>query len=120
MKNHCLVCGNELKGIADKKFCSDNCRVDYYNTQNRALNNYMRNVNNVLRKNRRILQRLNPNGKSKVHEDILREKGFKFNYITNIYLTKSGKTYFFFYDQGYLKIDQGWYALVQKEDYVRY
>jgi hypothetical protein len=78
----------------------------------------MRNVNNILRKNRRILHSLNPNGKSKVHQDVLREKGFKFNYFTNIYSTKSGKDYFFCYDQGMLEIDNGYYALVEKQDYV--
>ena len=78
----------------------------------------MRNVNNVLRKNRRILEKLNLNGKSKVHEDTLRENGYKFNYLTNLYTTKSGKTYHFCYGQGLLKIDKGWYALVKKEEYV--
>jgi hypothetical protein len=29
-----------------------------------------------------------------------------------------GKTYFFCYDQGYLPLDNDFYALVVKEDYV--
>ena len=118
MKNKCIECNEELKGRADKKFCSDYCRVEYNNRLNSDRNNYMRNVNNILRKNRRILQKLNPYGKSKAHRDLLREKGYKFNYFTNIYTTKSGKVYHFCYEQGMLEIDNGYFALVEKKEYV--
>ena len=78
----------------------------------------MRNVNNIIRKNRRILQKLNPRGKAKVHHKTLLDKGFKFNYMTSIYTTKAGKTYYFCYEQGMIEIDEGYYALVEKLDYV--
>ena len=78
----------------------------------------MRNVNNILRKNRRILEELNPNGKAKVHRDKLLERGFKFSYFTNLYRTKAGKTYHFCYDQGYLQLEDDFYALVIRQKYV--
>jgi hypothetical protein len=78
----------------------------------------MRNVNNVLRKNRRILSQLNPNGKSKVHRDKLLSLGYQFNYLTTIYRTKSGKEYHFCYEHGLLAIDNGYYALVVRQKYV--
>lgn len=78
----------------------------------------MRNVNNILRKNRRILEKYNPDGKSKVHKSKLRDAGFKFSYFTNMYQTKSGKTYYFCYEHGYLPIENGWYALVVRQEYV--
>lgn len=78
----------------------------------------MRNVNNILRKNRRILASLNPDGKARIGRDRLLNKGFKFSYFTNTYETKSGKTYFFCYEQGYLPIDFDYYALVIRQDYV--
>jgi hypothetical protein len=78
----------------------------------------MRNVNNILRKNRRILEKYNPDGKSKVSKSKLLEDGFKFRYFTNVYETKSGKTYYFCYEQGYLPIDNDWYALVVRQEYV--
>ena len=61
---------------------------------------------------------LNPKGKSKVSRDQLLIKGFNFNYYTNIYTTKSGTTYHFCYDQGYLKLENDWYAIVERQEYV--
>jgi hypothetical protein len=78
----------------------------------------MRNINNILRKNRRILAELNPDGKAKVHKDKLLDRGFKFSYFTNIYRTKQGKNYHFCYDQGYMDIDNGFLILVRRQSYV--
>ncbi|MEM9919394.1 MAG: hypothetical protein AAF990_14925 [Bacteroidota bacterium] len=118
MKKQCLECKETFQGRADKKFCSDQCRSAYNNRLNSNANNFMRNVNNILRKNRRILTKLNPHGKSKVHKDKLLELGFNFNYFTNIYQTKAGKTYRFCYEQGYLPLNDGFYALVLRQKYV--
>jgi uncharacterized Zn ribbon protein len=93
MKKRCLECTDEFIGRADKKFCCDGCRSSYNNKLNSDTTNFVRNINNILRKNRRILAELNPNGKSKTHKDKLLEKGFKFSYFTNIYKTKAGKIY---------------------------
>lgn len=74
----------------------------------------IRNVNNALRKNFRILKKLNPNDKSKTTRKTLLKEGFNFDLITSIYTTKKGTVYYFVYDQGYLPIDNGFYALVKK------
>jgi len=118
-KRHCLSCETEIFGRIDKKYCSDYCRNDQHNKNNRDVTSYMRNVNNILRKNRRILDRLNPNGKAKIKETTLMEEGFNFAYHTNVYKTQKGGTYFFCYDQGYIKYEDGWLALVIKQDYVK-
>jgi len=118
MKKKCLECGDEFTGRVDKKFCSDQCRTSFNNKLNSDANNYVRNINNILRKNRRILTELNPHGKSKVHKDKMLERGFKFSYFTNIYKTKAGKSYYFCYEQGYLPIDNDYYALVIRKGYV--
>src|SRR5688572_19823179 len=86
----CVECGITLKGRADKKFCSDQCRSTYNNKLNSDETSYMRNVNNILRKNRRILLDLNPEGKNRVSREKLRTKGFDFNYFTSTYTTKEG------------------------------
>ncbi|MBL7762218.1 MAG: DUF2116 family Zn-ribbon domain-containing protein, partial [Chitinophagaceae bacterium] len=56
----CLNCGKPLKGRSDKKFCDDSCRNNYNNQLKSIVNNQMRNINNVLGKNRRILESLLP------------------------------------------------------------
>ncbi len=114
----CLECDMKIVGRMDKKFCSDQCRNAFNNKLNSDGNNYIRNVNNILRKNRRILMELNPTGKSKANRTRLMEKGFDFNYFTNTYTTKAGAIYYFCYEYGYLLIDKQFYALVKKQEYV--
>lgn len=110
----CPECGEKIIGRSDKKYCSDGCRNAYNNSQNKDVNNTMRTINNRLRKNYRILQRLNPNDKIKTTKSKLDHEGFDFNYFTSIYTTKTGNVYFFVYDQGYLPLDGGYYALVKR------
>src|SRR5688572_15010095 len=114
MNKTCLDCGEIIKGRADKKFCSDQCRNNYNNQLNSDSNNYVRNVNNILRKNRRILAELNPEEKSKTHKDKLIQKGFDFNYYTNTYTTKKGTVYYFCYEHGYLPLENDFYFLVKR------
>ena len=113
-----MECKEKLFGRADKKFCSDQCRTAHHNRENADSNNFMRNINNILRKNRRILLALNPHGKSKATKTQLLDKGFKFSYYTNEYITKAGKVYKFCYEQGYLDLGKNKYALVIRKEYV--
>ena len=114
----CLECGSKIIGRADKKFCSDQCRVSYNNRLNSNETNFMRNVNNVLRKNRRILIDLNNTGKSRVSREKLHEKGFDFGLFTSTYTTKEGSVYHYCYEQGYLQVDKNWYLLVVKKETI--
>lgn len=112
----CLECGEKIVGREDKKFCSDSCRNSYNNKINKDQTNLMRNINNKLRKNYRILVELNPDGKSKTTRNKLMTKGFDFEYLTSIYKTKTGNTYYFIYDYGYMELDNEQYILVKKEN----
>ncbi|HHL52241.1 MAG TPA: DUF2116 family Zn-ribbon domain-containing protein [Flammeovirgaceae bacterium] len=114
----CLECGKAIFGRSDKKFCSDECRSAYNNARNRATTNMMRKVNATLKRNRDILLSFNPHGKANVHKDRLRDAGFNFNYHTNSYTTKAGKTYYFCYDQGYIIHENGYCSLVVKKEYI--
>ena len=95
--------------------CSDGCRNAYNNKINKDSTNYMRNINNKLRKNYRILLALNVDGKSKTTRAKLISKGFDFDYFTNILNTKTGNTYYFLYDQGYMQLENDYYMLVKKD-----
>lgn len=111
----CLECAEKIVGREDKKFCSDSCRNAYNNKINKDSNNYMRNINNKLRKNYRILSELNTEGKSKTTREKMINKGFDFDFFTNILQTKTGNTYYFLYDQGYRSLDNDYFMLVKKE-----
>ncbi|MCS6819456.1 MAG: hypothetical protein NZ522_05840 [Chitinophagales bacterium] len=112
----CLECGAKLVGRADKKFCSDACRITWNNRRNSDTTNYMAVVNNILRKNRRILLTLNPGGKTRISREKLLEHGFDFTYFTSQYKTREGAVYHFCYEQGYLELDNHHYLLVVKKD----
>jgi predicted nucleic acid-binding Zn ribbon protein len=115
MNKSCLECGEKIVGREDKKFCSDGCRNAYNNKINKDSTNYMRNINNKLRKNYRILSGLNVEGKSKTTKSKLVSKGFDFDFFTNILNTGTGNTYYFVYDQGYRLLENDFYMLVKKE-----
>ena len=112
----CLECGAKLVGRVDQKFCSDHCRNSYNNRLNRDSKNLLRNINNKLRKNYRILDGFPlKEGKTKTTKMRLLDKGFDFEYITNLYTTKKGSTYYFVYDLGYLPLDNDFYMIVKRE-----
>jgi predicted nucleic acid-binding Zn ribbon protein len=110
----CLECGEALKGRSDKKFCSDYCRNSYNNKVNRDSKNLIRNVNNRLRKNYKVLTELNASGKTKVIRHRLIQQNFDFNLFTSIYTTRSGSTYYYVYDQGYLELENDYFLLIRK------
>ena len=112
----CLDCGENLKGRSDKKFCSDQCRNNYNNRLNRNEINFIRNVQNILRRNRRVLNELNCGEQKKIHRDELIIRGFNFTFHTHTYTTKDGETYFFCFDQGYRVVDNDYYMIVRGDD----
>lgn len=118
-QENCLECESKLRGRIDKKFCNDNCRNAFNNKNKREAGFYERKVNAILRKNKRILEKLTPHEKSKTTKEELLFNGFNFYYFTNIYKTKQGKTYYFVYDYGYLELENEEYALVKKKEYVK-
>ncbi|WP_299124434.1 hypothetical protein [uncultured Tenacibaculum sp.] len=111
----CLECGEKVIGRVDKKFCTDYCRNAYNNKINKESKNLVRNTNNRLRKNYKILCGLNTSGKTKVSRRKLFDRGFDFKFITSIYITKTGNTYFYVYDQGYLELENEMYLLVRQD-----
>ncbi|MCA1762213.1 MAG: hypothetical protein ABR574_02505 [Cryomorphaceae bacterium] len=118
MEKLCKECGDKFSARADAKFCSDHCRSSYNNKANGYNDSYVRKVNSILRKNRKVLCALNPDGKTRVKTDDLKMKGFNFNFYTNTYKTKAGKEYRFCYDQGVLDTGDDWCTLVTKYDNI--
>ena len=114
----CLFCKKPVKGRSDKKFCDDYCRAAYNNELKSAANNYIRNVNNALGKNRRILAGLLPETEStaKANKDKLIEKGFQFKYHTHQYTAKNGNSYFYCYEYGYLPLENNWILIVKRNE----
>lgn len=114
MEKRCLECQEKITGRSDKKFCSDYCRNAYHNKKCSDSNKLMKRINNTLRKNRRILFELMEEGKVSISRSLLLEKGFNFRYHTNTIISEEGRTYYFCYEYGILKLNEHRIALVKK------
>lgn len=113
----CLYCDKPLKGRTDKKFCNDFCRNNYNNQLKSKTTNIVRNINNALGKNRRILELFIPENEDmgRVPKDKLIESGFQFKFMTHTYTNKKGNIYYFCYDMGYLPLENDWYLIVRRK-----
>lgn len=111
--NKCLQCNQTLFGRKDKKYCNDFCRNSYNNNLNRDKVEIIRNINNRLRKNNRILKSLLEEGTRTVDKHELSLRNFDFRYITNVDESKNG-TIFYVYDVGYQKLNEENYLLFQE------
>lgn len=114
----CLNCEKPVKGRTDKKFCDDYCRNNYNNQLKSNTINLVRNINNALGKNRRVLEDMFTTGEemAKTTKSKLLQKGFQFKYFTHTYTNKKGNVYFFCYDLGYLPLENDWYLLVKQKE----
>jgi hypothetical protein len=116
----CRACGNSLKGRVDKKFCDDYCRNNF-NNRLRSRSDYsalVRNINNALLKNRKLLESLLPADQetAKTTRAHLQLLGFHFKYFTHLYITKTGKVYHYCYDHGYIQLENDWVLVVRKRE----
>lgn len=114
----CLACSKPLKGRIDKKFCDDYCRSSFNNKHNNLANPVLRNINNSLKRNRRILEEFLHEGERtvKIDKNKLIEKGFNFKYITHMYKNKKGVLCYYCYDYGYVPLDNNFYFVIKQND----
>ncbi len=117
-EKECLLCGKVIRGRSDKKFCDDYCRATHNNELKCATNNFIRNVNSALGKNRRILESFLPENENmkKTSRDKLLQLGFQFKYLTHTYTNQKRTVYYFCYDFGYLPLDNDWFLIVKRNE----
>jgi hypothetical protein len=104
-----------IAGRTDKKFCDDSCRSSYHAKFSTAETALVKTINQTLKRNRKILHDLNPDGKAKVNRQELISKGFDFQYFTSIYKTEKNACYYFCYEMGYLLLEREFVLLVKKK-----
>lgn len=115
-KKLCLDCGEVIKGRSDKKFCNDICRNSYNNKINSDTTNYVRNVNNILRKNRRILEETLKGETTTIPKQKLIDKGYNLKFYTNHIITKNNHQYVYCYEFGYLFLDKEMVLIVKRKE----
>jgi uncharacterized C2H2 Zn-finger protein len=114
MRKKCPQCGALFVGRSDKKFCGDYCRNSFNNKVHPEIKKMIRNTNNRLKKNYKILVSLNVSGKTKIPKSKLTDRGFYPELVTSFYTTKAGNTYYYVYDQGYLWLENETVLLIRK------
>jgi hypothetical protein len=112
----CLECGDTFRGRSDKKFCGDQCRNVYNNRCTQESNSFMRGVNHILRKNRKILEELVPEEPIKVSKRRLYEKGFNFEFTTSMITSREGNIFYYCYEFGYQALENDIMQLVKRSD----
>ena len=114
-KKKCIVCSSDIFGRSDKRFCSDNCRAVFHQSENKSVSALVKKTNKVLLKNYKILSRFNPDGKKIINRDRLENAGYSFEFMTQIITTKKGNQYTFCYYQGFMQLEDGKLILVKRE-----
>ena len=110
----CLECYEQLRGRADQKFCSDQCRSAFNNRLYGESHNVINAVNRILRKNYVILSSLTAEGKTSTSKSELMKKGYRFEYFTCTSTTKSSRVYYFCYDHGYKENENNKVTLMRR------
>ncbi|MEN8247749.1 MAG: hypothetical protein ABFS32_02355 [Bacteroidota bacterium] len=116
----CQECGNPIQGRLDKKFCDAYCRNAFNNRVKRDDEQLIIAVNRQIRKNRRILKTLCPQGKAVVRKELLDKLGYQYGVFSGIYKYGTA-TYFLCYDYGFAvhyerSIPKA--VIIQQQDYM--
>ncbi len=98
---NCPICESRIRGRSDKKFCSDDCRARFHNSNNKQNNNSTNLILKTLNSNRKILENLYKNGVVKVPVTILLSIGFNLNFYTHTHSTSDKIQVRYIFDIGY-------------------
>lgn len=117
----CPVCQSEVKGRADKVYCSVKCKSSLQYETRLAKETFYLEVDRRLKINRKILKRFNRSGHATVRKEKLLEEGLNPRFFTHYWKNKKGQVYLFCYEYGFLEIEQKGvkkYLLVLWQDYM--
>jgi hypothetical protein len=118
----CKQCGKDInpdKGRKDRKFCDENCKNKFHNTQAYLEEQEIKRIQHVLKKNRRALKKVFGRAdKDAIKKDRLLKEGFEFDYHTHFVTTKIKRNQFIFcFDYGYREVEEGLFKIVKAFDY---
>lgn len=102
-----MWCGKELLGRADKRFCNAYCRNSFNNHAKKDEEQFIQQVNKVIRSNRKILKTLCPSGKTVVKKDVLDSLGYNYKFFSEMYKSADERYYFICYDYAFTPMAEG-------------
>jgi hypothetical protein len=112
----CLQCTKKIAGRTDKKFCSNHCRSSYHNHFYGDRSNYMRRVNGMLLRNRKILADLFAlqRGGTTVPLSELYVKGFSPSHFTHQQKKAKNQLFTYCYEFGYQITEKNCIKIIQQ------
>lgn len=99
MDRFCLDCGSKITGRANRKFCSDYCRINYHNSRRKHDEYHVRLINQQLKRNRAILEKHYQANRLYVPINQLHLEGFREKYHTHS-ASNSTSVIHYFYEYG--------------------
>lgn len=117
----CPVCDSEIKGRADKKFCSLRCKSAHQYQSSKSEEACYYKIDKQLKINRRLLKTYNRSGLSSIRKEKLIAEGFNPNYFTHYWKNRKGQVYLFCYEYGFLFLKKNGkekYLLVKWQEYM--
>jgi len=109
----CQERGTSIRGRADKKFCSDQCRSTYFHRARPEEYTYVKRINAILRKNWRILCEYPASAKKPIHATELRLQGFDFGHFTSCDIDKDGLRRYYCYNKAYIELEDNVYLVIR-------
>ena len=116
-------CGKELFGRSDKKYCNDECRNRANSTKRKkefwSEDKHIYEITRDLRRNRSIMKSTGAflDETKIVTKGWMLDKGYNFEYYTNILHTKKGD-YYFCYEFGHMILEDGKVLIVMTDRYI--
>jgi hypothetical protein len=119
MKRKCPICGSDIVGRSDKKFCSAICKTNHNRAQSKltAQSDTIKQIDGILHRSHRILSTLMAESKiKKVYFPrlVLERAGFNFNYYTGTYLNNQKKTYHYVYNFAWMTFSMEEIMIIMK------
>ena len=114
----CPVCGKNIVGRADKKFCSIACKSKFNHPSSKAETDIIKTVNRFLLQNFKIMESIfasEKKNKLMVPRILLDKMGFHFAYCTGSYINNQGKLYRYIYDYGWMEFSSQELMLVRNK-----
>ncbi|WP_379090685.1 hypothetical protein [Pedobacter sp. UC225_65] len=121
-QHRCGHCDKELFGRSDKKYCNDTCRNKANSFRRKRIKwdepKHVYQISRDLLRNRRIMADTHAwEGDPKfLTRGQMLDKGFNFDFYTNILETKKGR-YYYCYEYGYKELENGKIMIVMTEKY---
>ena len=119
IRKPCPVCGKQIIGRSDKKYCSISCKNKFHHPSQNRKGDTIKTINRFLFQNFKILEAVfkeEKKDKLMVPRLLLDKMGFHFNYCTACYINKQGKLYRYIYNYAWMEFSNQELMLVRKKD----